>query len=192
MPRSTHPPWLHRLLFRPDELSQPDGSVSMVDVMIGIQHQGPTLRDASVKWCSFRIKRVPEEKEMQGKDLMPGSGWLQRILHPQLMHAQPTLHTSSDWNTWWGQKEVTRARSPRSREDPVCSREDPVARCQGQSGRPENPQLMCSARLLTLHPGFDWTTEATKTFFYLWAMFYDFMLHVFIFASGGGEAVVQW
>ena len=49
MPRSTHPPWLHRLLFRPDELSQPDGSVSMVDVMIGIQHQGPTLRDASVR-----------------------------------------------------------------------------------------------------------------------------------------------
>ena len=68
MPRSTHLTWLHH---RPDELSQPDDSVSVVDV-IGIQHQGP--RDASVKGCSFRIKRVPEEEEMQGKDLMPGSG----------------------------------------------------------------------------------------------------------------------
>ena len=31
---------------------------------------------------------VPEEEEMRGKDLMPGSGWLHRILHPQLMHVQ--------------------------------------------------------------------------------------------------------
>ena len=79
------------MLFRPDQLSQSDGSVSIQLVynltVVLVPGAG------SVK-CSFCIKRVPKEKLMQGKDLMPGSGWLLRILHPQLMHVHCSANTA--------------------------------------------------------------------------------------------------